>query len=84
MKLYAWQPKGHGETSFFVMAENEDQAREYVEAEIAKGWYYYADDATEAAYGQLPRNDYSTDGWGTKYYTLTVADVGQVITNDND
>ncbi len=25
-----------------------------------------------------------SEGWGTDYYELTVADVGQVITNDND
>ena len=80
MKLYAWRPKGHGEASFFVMAENEDEARKYVEAEIAKGWYYHPDGASDPEL----RNDYSTEGWGTEYYTLTTADVGKVIINDND
>lgn len=74
MKLYAWQPKGHGETSFFVMAENEADARKYVDAKIAQGWHYQPN----------VRMDYAADGWGTDYYELTVADVGQVVTNDND
>ena len=80
MKLYAWQPKGHGETSFFVLAENEADALKYVEAEIAKGWHYHPDDACDPE----ARNNYSAEGWGTDYYELTVADVGRVITNDND
>jgi hypothetical protein len=70
MKLYAWQPKGHGELSFFVCAENEQQAREAVEREIARP----------------AREDEPTryfDGWGTDYYELTVAEPLQVITNDN-
>lgn len=80
LKLYAWQPKGHGETSFFVMAENEEQALEYVEAKIAKGWYEHPEDAI----GKNTRYSYEAGSWGTDYYELTVADVGQVITNDND
>ncbi len=75
MKLYAWQPKGHGETSFFVMAENEGQAREFVDKELANNGYEYFPET---------RMKYYAPSWGTDYYELTVADVGQVITNDND
>lgn len=80
MKLYAWQPKGHGEESFFVMAENEEDARKFVEDKIQKGWYYSDEDICF----QDMRVSYCTDGWGTDYYHLTVCDVGQVITNAND
>ena len=77
MKLYAWQPQGHGEVSFFVIAESELQAIECVNAEIArrKSLPWLSD-------GHFL--DYDFDGWGTDYYTLTVAEVGQVITNAND
>jgi hypothetical protein len=72
MKLFAWQPDGHGQQSFFVMAENESQAFSAVEAEIQrllseKDWF----------------SSYDYAGWGTDYYKLTIADVGEVIANDN-
>jgi hypothetical protein len=34
MKLYAWQPDGHGQCSFFVMARSEKEARLAVENHI--------------------------------------------------
>lgn len=34
MKLYAFQPDGHGEQSFFVMAESEHEAKGFVDAYI--------------------------------------------------
>ena len=76
MRLYAFQPKGHGELSFFVMAESEGAARAAVDAYI------------EGRKNEHP--DFSdwwewlADGWGTDYYRLTVAEAGQVIVNSND
>jgi len=66
MKLYAWQPDGHGEKSFFVMAENIVEALEAV-LDAIKGL-----------------DEYYSRGFGTDYYTLTVAGPGKVILNDND
>ena len=69
VRLFAWQPQGHGELSFFVAARSEAEAREAVEKYIdnlGPGW----------------RKAYEGK-WGTDYYELTVLEVGQVITNDN-
>ena len=41
MKLYAFQPKGHGQLSFFVMAETKEQAIEQVGKHIAEDGYDY-------------------------------------------
>lgn len=68
-QLYAWQPNGHGSDSFFVVAASEAEARHAVERYLAQG---SADGAPIDAYG-----------WGTSYYTLTVADPGVVLTNEN-
>jgi hypothetical protein len=69
MKLYAFQPSGHGEPSFFVMAEDEAEAVQAVETYIKN----------EEAKGRVL--DY--DQWGTDYYQMTVLDRGEVIENDN-
>jgi len=74
MKLYAWQPKGHGEYSFFVCAENEKEARAAVDRYIEE--HKNKDD-------DACLRDYEIGGWGTEYYTLTVLNPLQVITNDN-
>lgn len=77
MKLYAFQPRGHGELSFFVCAASEDEARAAVEAEIAR---------RKAISPWTPEkiDGFDVHGWGTDYYTLTVCEPGKVISNDND
>ena len=82
MKLYAWQPNGHGEQSFFVLAETEEQARAAVEAKIADLLAKHADDNYFEDDGNYSEMDFS--GWGTDYYKLTVAGVAEVIMNSND
>lgn len=78
MRLYAWQPNGHGEYSWFVMAENEKAAREAVEREMDRRR------SIPAGSGDLDRiTEYECGGWGTDYYTLTIADPGVVLANDN-
>ncbi len=73
MKLFAWQPQGHGEFSFFVVASREAEARAIVEAAIEQGT---ADGRTIG--------EYESDGWGTDYFKLTVAEPGQIVINEND
>lgn len=76
MKLYAWQPNGHGQVSFFVVAPDEETARAAVEADIER----------RLARGVLDddgMSQYECNGWGTDYYTLTVAEPGSVVLNDN-
>lgn len=71
MKLYAFQPTNdYGQYSFFVMAENEDEARRAVERYIEE---------TFASTCTLP---YA--GFGTDSYKLSVLDRGEVIYNAND
>lgn len=70
MKLYAFQPNGYGQYSFFVMAESEAEARRAVERYIEKTF----DSTCKQPYA----------GFGTDSYKLTMLDRGQVITNAND
>jgi hypothetical protein len=67
--LYAWQPKGHGQYSFFVAATSEEEARIAVEKHMAEDEYI---------------DDYETEGWGTDYYELTILPVGVATSNAND
>ena len=72
MKLYAWQPKGHVQKSFFVMANSEQEAIDSkIEELISNDDEYY--------YSVL--NIY---GWKKEHYRLTVAEINQVILNSND
>lgn len=74
IKLYAWQPDGHGEYSFFVAASSEKEAEEAVEK-------YISDHKNK--YDGHHLGDYEIGGCGTDYYKLTVFSVGEVVTNDN-
>lgn len=73
MKLYAFQPTGHGQLSFFVMAESESEAIEYLNVHINKKYKF-----NNGSY------KYEAEGWGTDDYKLTIMDEGHVIENDND
>lgn len=70
MRLYAFQPNGYGQYSFFVMAENEPEARRAIERYIEKNF----DSTCNLPYA----------GFGTDSYKLTVLDRGEVIANAND
>jgi len=72
MKLYAYQPDGHGEMSFFTIAESEEKARQVIDKHIKEK--YFKDG----------KYLYAAGGWETDYYILTVAEVGEVIENHND
>lgn len=77
MKLFAWQPGGHGSMSWFVLAEDEAEARKAVDADIARRLALPAGDSERIT-------EYECSGWGTGYYTLAVADRGCVLCNNND
>lgn len=70
IKLFAFQPNGFGQYSFFVMAEEEAEARQAVEKYINEKF----DSTCNLPYA----------GFGTNSYKLTVLDRGEVITNAND
>ncbi len=70
MKLFAFQPNGYGQYSFFVMAENDLEARRAVER--------YIEDTFDSSCN-LP---YA--GFGTDSYKLIVLNRGEVIANAND
>jgi hypothetical protein len=71
MKLYVWTPDGHGQLSFFVMAESEEQAKAAVDRQVER-------------VRRDRRSDYPVSGWGTKYYTLGVYEAGEVVEHAND
>ncbi len=72
MKLYAFQPRGHGELSFFTIAENDAQAIANVQKVI---------DEKHTKDGKL---EFEARGWGTDYYEMTIVGVNGVICNDNE
>jgi hypothetical protein len=74
MKLYAYQPKGHGEQSFFTVANNEAEALENITRHIKEK-------LKEDKYNSIHPLGYSE--FGSDYYTLTVVEPGEVIENDN-
>lgn len=87
LRLYAWQPKGFGEKSFFVMAHSEKEAYAAVEKKIAALLAPLTAEEQNVEPWENGRVSYSrTDfqGWGTDYYELTVLEVNQVILHDNE
>lgn len=70
MKLFAFQPNGYGQYSFFVMAADEQEARRAVEQYIEETF----DSTCNLPYA----------GFGTDSYKLTVLERGEVISNAND
>lgn len=70
MKLFAFQPNDYGQYSFFVMAENECEARRAIERYIEENF----DSTCNLPYA----------GFGTDSYKLTVLNRGEVIYNAND
>ena len=75
MKLFYLRPNGHGPTSYFVLASNAEEAAQAINRERAR----FAVDSCGGAH---------QDGWGGNGAItpemLSVAEVGQVLTNDND
>ena len=82
MKLYAFKPNGHGEFSFFVMAENEQKAREAVDRYGEKTKLYQGEDWEEGT--RLNRDKHEMQGWGSDYYSVEKYDPGEVAVNNND
>lgn len=75
MKLYAFQPNGHGQYSFFVAAASEEEARNAVADHIA---------LHKGKVDGHHIGGYEVEGWGTDYYVLTVLNPNEVISNCND
>jgi hypothetical protein len=71
MKLYAFQPQGHGEQSFFTIAKSEEEAIKAVKKHI------------DTHYPEGSPNEYDAYGFGTDYYKMTVIEEGQVVENNN-
>jgi hypothetical protein len=75
MKLYAWKPKGNYGRSWFVIAETKSEAISSVEIEMSKRR------SLNYSNNKLI-SDYECFGWGTDYYELSIAYVGEVITSE--
>jgi hypothetical protein len=77
LRLYAWRPNGHGELSWFVVAETEAEAKDAVDREIARRLALPWDDPAHIGVCEV-------EGWGSEYYTLTVAKRGHPVDNSNE
>jgi hypothetical protein len=83
VKLYAFQPKGHGQKSFFVMAEDKEKAISCIEEYIKRRIIPLTEE--EWLNNNPPSfDDYDVSGCGTSYYEMTELSLGEVIENDND
>jgi len=74
MKLFAFKPDAYGPQSYFVLAENEEAARQNVKEHYEKEWN--TKDHTQ--WGALD----SVDD-GEPVYYLQIYELGQVASNDN-
>ena len=70
MKLFAFQPEGSGQYSFFVMAADEEEAADAVSRHIKETFSSVC--------------SYPYAGFGTNDYKLTIVGRGKVIVNAND
>jgi len=68
MNLYAYQPTGHGQYSFFTIANSEKEAFEIIDQHVKN----------------IGRDRFEVRGWGTDCYELTIGEPGRVVTNEND
>ena len=66
MKLYAFQPEGHGPLSFYVVAESEEDARNRISEHLLK---HHTKDG---------KRTYNAEG----FYKVTVAEIGEVLEAD--
>jgi hypothetical protein len=74
MKLFCFQPNGHGEASYFVVARNEAIARKKVTSFIKQqsdGYMYNL-------------SAWLGDGENDPYYRCSVFKIGEVAVNSND
>jgi hypothetical protein len=74
LKLFGFQPPGHGQYSFFVMAETKEAAVSYINK--------YIEDHLNKDDGHF-LSDYYIQGW-PEDYDITEAAEGNVITHAND
>jgi hypothetical protein len=80
-QLYAFQPDGHGPSSFFVMAESIDDALIRIAQYITKNEidnYYWRGVNDPYKPSGLTAGTYINDS-----YILTILNPGEVIDNDN-
>jgi hypothetical protein len=68
-KLYGFYPDGHGPVSFFVMAEDENEARATI---------------TRYTQTQEDYESYYVRDWPDSYTQVCEVGNGQVLTNHND
>ena len=76
MKLYAFQPEGHGPKSFFVMSESEEEARKAVSDYCSKIIFE----------GKTQSWEYCSTEDCNPFYEHDVIELGpnEVVENDND
>jgi len=85
MKLFGYRPHGFGQSSLFVMAENEEKAKAAVENKISE----LTSRDEPYKYDEYPKEDriryskYDFEGFGTEKYELFVVGPEEVVLNSN-
>jgi hypothetical protein len=70
IKLYAFEPNGNGELSFYTIAKNKKEAFDIVDKYVKEKHF------------SNNKFDYDANGWGTDYYILTECEYGSIIEKD--
>jgi hypothetical protein len=68
MRLFIFQPRGIGESAFYVIAENEKEAFKIIDNHIKS---------------KYPNDSFEVGGWSTDYYQVFVKEVGEVFEQEN-
>jgi hypothetical protein len=71
LRLFVFDPIGHGPHSFSVIAQTEEEARQLVQAHV---------DSAHTLAGQL---NYEAKGWGTGGYIVTAFEPGEIAEHEN-
>ena len=72
MKLYILRPDGHGQFTFMVVAESQEDATAAFTKHIREN------------YTRNGKVEYEARGWDSDYYKIEVYEPGQVAENYND
>lgn len=92
LKLFCFQPKGHGEYSAFVMANSEEEARKFIDKAVvdhnkkyeAYENFEFEDDMEEEDIPEEVLYSIDIGKFNTGYYNVTVLGVGEVAFNANE
>jgi len=85
-KLFCFQPKGYGEYSAFVMADSDEEAREYIKKALQEQKRKDEEYTNWKSIEEMPKwvDLINMEGLDTDYYEVTVLNYGEVCFNANE